>query len=94
MVCTGRARSGVRAARGGVLTHGAQFATDMMVGFDERYVEADIKLVLCTIACLAAGFGCIYGLFVPHPESTPGDTPRSPLPDAWLRPWPHPPRRK
>lgn len=47
-----------------------KYVLDFSEGFEEDYLETDIRLTVCLLACLFAGFACIWGFFVPHPEST------------------------
>lgn len=41
-------------------------------GFEERFARVDFKLALYASACLAALICCVYGYFVPHPDSSLG----------------------
>eukprot|EP00045_Choanoeca_perplexa_P012599 m.138250 g.138250 ORF g.138250 m.138250 type:complete len:208 (-) comp16067_c0_seq1:2584-3207(-) len=46
-------------------------AMEQLPDFKESHAEEDFKLWAAGIGCFFAGAGCIYGLFVPHPESAP-----------------------
>eukprot|EP00730_Choanoeca_flexa_P020374 TRINITY_DN9954_c0_g2_i1.p1 TRINITY_DN9954_c0_g2~~TRINITY_DN9954_c0_g2_i1.p1 ORF type:complete len:210 (+),score=43.55 TRINITY_DN9954_c0_g2_i1:3-632(+) len=39
--------------------------------YSEIHTEEDFKLWTAGIGCFFAGMGCIYGLVVPHPDSSP-----------------------
>jgi len=48
-----------------------KYCLDFSEGFEEDYRETDIRLLTCLLACIFAGFACIWGFFVPHPVSSP-----------------------
>eukprot|EP00041_Stephanoeca_diplocostata_P003289 m.33235 g.33235 ORF g.33235 m.33235 type:complete len:210 (+) comp14217_c0_seq1:51-680(+) len=46
-----------------------KYALELNEDFVENHWETDVRLAICTVACAFAGFACLYGFLIPHPES-------------------------